>query len=261
MKKNNFFFVIDVGNTNIVIALVKNFKIYQIVRFETLKFKKNNYLLFNKFKSLKKILKMHKKLKCIISSVVPEINTKLKKMWSFFLKNNPHFVSSSKTNLNIKINLKNKKQLGADRIVNTVAVKSIYKSPALVIDFGTATTFDIIDNNGNYAGGLISPGINLSINDLYNKASQLPLIKFKKKKDIIGKNTKNAMENGLYWGFIGLVSFIIKKIQSKFKKKLFCISTGGLSRIISKDINSIDTINENLTILGLIEIFKLNQNE
>ena len=158
--------------------------------------------------------------------------------------------------------MKNKNQVGADRIVNTVAVKSFYSTPALVIDFGTATTFDVINNNGDYIGGLITPGINLSLQNLHNKTSQLPLVKFKKNnKNIIGKNTKNAIQNGVYWGYIGLVTFIIKKIQTKFKKKMYCISTGGLSKIISKDINLINTVNENLTILGLIEIFKLNYNE
>ena len=149
----------------------------------------------------------------------------------------PNFVSFNKTKLNIKINLTNKNQVGADRIVNTVAVKSLYKVPTLVIDFGTATTFDVINNSGNYVGGLITPGINLSLQNLFSKTSKLPLVKFKKINSIIGKNTKNAIQNGLYWGYIGLVTYIIKKIQTKFKKKLFCISTGGLSKIISKDIN------------------------
>ena len=252
MNINNFF-VIDVGNTDIIIALIKNFKIFKIKRFKTIDAKNKNLFLFKKFNQIKKILKIQKRIKCIIASVVPEINYKLKKICFFFLKENPHFVSFNKTKLNITINLKNKNQVGADRIVNTVAVKSLYKTPALVIDFGTATTFDVINNTGDYVGGLITPGINLSLQNLYNKTSKLPLVKFKKNnKSIIGKNTKKAIQNGI---------FIIKKIQTKFKKKIFCISTGGLSKIISKDINLINTINENLTILGLIEIFKLNYNE
>ena len=107
---------------------------------------------------------------------------------------------------------------------------------------------------------MITPGIYLSLQNLFSKTSKLPLVKFKKINSIIGKNTKNAIQNGLYWGYIGLVTYIIKKIQTKFKKKLFCVSTGGLSKIISKDINLINTVNENLTIHGLIEIFKLNYN-
>ena len=260
MNINNFF-VIDVGNTDIVVAIIQNFKIFKIKRFKTIVIKKKNFFLFKKFKEIKKILRVQKKIKCIISSVVPEINYNLKKTCIFFLKENPHFVSFNKTKLNIKINLTNKNQVGADRIVNTVAVKSLYKAPTLVIDFGTATTFDVINNSGNYVGGLITPGINLSLQNLFSKTSKLPLVKFKKINSIIGKNTKNAIQNGLYWGYTGLVTFIIKKIQTKFKKKLFCVSTGGLSKIISKDINLINAVNENLTIHGLIEIFKLNYNE
>ena len=259
MNINNFF-VIDVGNTDIVVAIIKNFKIFKIKRFKTIDIKKKIFLLFKKFKEIKKILRVQKKIKCIISSVVPEINYNLKKTCVFFLKENPHFVSFNKTKLNIKINLTNKNQVGADRIVNTVAVKSLYNAPTLVIDFGTATTFDVINNSGNYVGGLITPGIYLSLQNLFSKTSKLPLVKFKKINSIIGKNTKNAIQNGLYWGYIGLVTYIIKKIQTKFKKKLFCVSTGGLSKIISKDINLINTVNENLTIHGLIEIFKLNYN-
>ena len=259
MNINNFF-VIDVGNTDIVVAIIKNFKIFKIKRFKTIVIKKKNFFLFKKFNEIKKILRVQKKIKYIIASVVPEINYNLKKTCVFFLKENPHFVSFNKTKLNIKINLTNKNQVGADRIVNTVAVKSLYNAPTLVIDFGTATTFDVINNSGNYVGGLITPGINLSLQNLFSKTSKLPLVKFKKINSIIGKNTKNAIQNGLYWGYIGLVTYIIKKIQTKFKKKLFCVSTGGLSKIISKDINLINTVNENLTIQGLIEIFKLNYN-
>ena len=255
MNTNNFF-VIDVGNTEIVIALIKNFKIYKMDRIKTIDFKKKK--LFKNFIEIKKILKVQKKIQCIISSVVSHIDYDLKKYCFHFLKEKPHFVKFNKTKLNIKIDLKNKKEVGADRIINTIAVKSLYRSPAVVIDFGTTTTFDVINDSGNYIGGLITPGINLSLKNLYHKTSKLPLVEFKKKSNIIGKNTKDAIQSGIYWGYVGLVIFIIKKIQRKFKKKLFCVSTGGLSKIISKDINLINTINENLTIKGLIEIYKLN---
>ena len=137
--------------------------------------------------------------------------------------------------------------------------KSVY--PLVKVVKSPATTFDVINISGNYIGGLITPGINLSLYNLFKKTSMLPLIKFKRKNSLIGKDTKNAIENGIYWSYIGLVTFIIKKIQNKFKKNFFCISTGGLSKIISKDINLINIVNENLTIHGLIEIFKLNYYE
>ena len=101
----------------------------------------------------------------------------------------------------------------------------------------------------------------MSLYNLFKKTSKLPLVKIKKNNNVIGKNTNEAIQNGLYWGYVGLVTFLIKKIQKKFKKKLYCVSTGGLSKMISKDIKQIDLVNENLTVYGLIEIVRLNCNE
>ena len=258
MILNNCFFVIDAGNTELVISLIKNYKIFRTKRISTQIFLKNKKI-FSYFK-LNNILKNKKKINCIISSVVPNINLYIKTECFKSLNSYPHFITHNKTKLNIKLNFKKKSQVGADRIVNTVAVKHLYKYPAVVIDFGTATTFDIINNNGDYEGGLITPGINLSLKNLNKKTSKLPLVKFKKIKGVIGKNTKDAIQKGVYLSYIGLTSFIINKIQKNFKKKLFCISTGGLSHIISKNIKSINVINKDLTILGLIEIYKLNNN-
>ena len=256
---DNYFFTIDVGNTETSIALIKNYNIDLIKKIKTINLKKKKINIFRSFSQIRKILNVKNKMQCFVSSVVPEVNVLIKKRCKNCLNLNPHFISFKKTKLNIKLKLNNKNQVGADRIANTVAVKSLYKTPALVIDFGTATTFDIIDDIGNYVGGIISPGINLSIKSLHANTSKLPLIKFKKNLNFIGKDTKNAMQSGIYWGYIGLVSFLIRKIQSKFKKKLFIVSTGGYSKIISKDINLINKINENLTIYGLIEIYKLNR--
>ena len=256
---DNYFFTIDVGNTETSIALIKNYNIDLIKKIKTINLKKKKINIFRSFSQIRKILNVKNKMQCFVSSVVPEVNVLIKKRCKSCLNLNPHFISFKKTKLNIKLKLNNKNQVGADRIANTVAIKSLYKTPALVIDFGTATTFDIIDDIGNYVGGIISPGINLSIKSLHANTSKLPLIKFKKNLNFIGKDTKNAMQSGIYWGYIGLVSFLIRKIQSKFKKKLFIVSTGGYSKIISKDINLINKINENLTIYGLIEIYKLNR--
>ena len=258
--KNNFF-AIDIGNTDIVVALIRNYKIHKIKRVKTIDFIKKKIFLFKNFNEIKKVLKLQNEIPSIICSVVPNINYNIKKVCVKNLKCIPNFISYKETKLNVKIDLKNKNQVGADRLANTVAVKSLYRTPAVIIDFGTATTFDVINDSGNYEGGVITPGINLSLDNLFKKTSQLPLVKLRKNKNVIGKNTKNAIENGLYWGYIGLVTFLINKIQSKFKKKLFCISTGGLSRFISKDIKLITTTNENLTIQGLIEIFKINNCE
>ncbi len=258
-----FFFAIDVGNTDINIALILNYKIHKKYRVKTVDFikRKNINLLFKPFISIVKKQILNNKIFCVVSSVVDEINNSLKKIIYSFLKTKPLFISDNLKMLNIKINIRNKRELGSDRIANVIAVKKIYKYPAIVVDFGTATTFDIIDNKGNYDGGLITPGINLSLETLYKKTSKLPLVNLKKKKEIIGKTSISAIENGIYWGYVGLVTFLINKIKKKFNNNIFCISTGGLAKIISSEIREIKKVDENLTILGLIEFFKLNYSE
>ena len=255
------FIVIDVGNTDLVIALILNFKIYKVFRYKTKKFKENKNVknLSNLlFAFLKKRINKRTKIHSIISSVVPEINNKITKICVSFLNEKPIFISSDKTQLNIRINLKKKMEVGSDRISNAVAVKSLHNYPAIIVDFGTATTFDVIDKMGNYVGGLITPGINLSLDALYTKTSKLPLIRLKKTKRIVGKDTVSAMQNGIYWGYIGLISFLIKKIKSQYKFKFNTIATGGYAKLFSLNIKEINKVDENLTILGLIEIFKLN---
>ena len=255
------FIVIDVGNTDLVIALILNFKIYKVFRYKTKKFKENENIknLSNLlFAFLKKRINKRTKIHSIISSVVPEINNKITKICISFLNEKPIFISSDKTKLNIRINLEKKMEVGSDRISNAVAVKSLHKYPAIIVDFGTATTFDVIDKMGNYVGGLITPGINLSLDALYTKTSKLPLIRLKKTKKIVGKDTVSAMQNGIYWGYIGLISFLIKKIKSQYKFKFNTIATGGYAKLFSLNIKEINKVDENLTILGLIEIFKLN---
>ena len=253
--------VIDAGNSDIVVALILNFKITKICRCKTKVFKNvkdTKSLKYKLFSFLNKRTDKNFNVPSIISSVVPEINNKLSKICLSFFNKKPIFVSSDKISLNIKIKIKKQKELGSDRIANTVAVKHYYKYPAIIVDFGTATTFDVIDKSGDYIGGLIAPGINLSLDSLYRKTSKLPLIKLKKTKKVIGKSTVSAMKNGIYWGYIGLVSFLIKKIKLEYKFKFNTISTGGYAKILSPNIKEINKIDENLTILGLIEIFKLN---
>lgn len=258
-----FFFAIDVGNTDITVALIFNYKINKKYRLKTIDFEKNKSinLIFKPFMPFirKEIIK--NKIFCVISSVVDHINNDLKKKINIFLKTKPLFISDNLNMINMKINIRNKKELGSDRIANVIAVKKNYKCPAIVVDFGTTTTFDIIDIKGNYDGGLITPGINLSLETLHEKTSKLPLVSFKETKKIIGKTTVSAIENGIYWGYVGLVTFLIRKIKKKINNNIFCISTGGLANVISHEIKEIKKVDENLTILGLIEFFKLNNYE
>ena len=159
----------------------------------------------------------------------------------------------------VKINIKNKKQVGSDRLANAVGVFKKYKTNSIVLDFGTATTFDVINKQGVYNGGVIAPGINLSIKSLSGSADQIPMFLMKKQKKTIGKNTIEALRSGFYWGYVGLINNIIFKIEKETKKKYRVIFTGGYADLFKTSIKRPFTIDKNITINGIIEIFKKNK--
>ena len=161
-----------------------------------------------------------------------------------------------KLNLNklIKIDV-NRKQVGSDRLCNAIAVND-YKNNYIIIDFGTATTFDVVIKN-KYLGGIIAPGLSLSLNTLVSNASLIPSIKLKKVHKILGKNTISAVRSGFYWGYIGLVQNIIDKISKQTNKNYKVILTGGFSHLFAKSIKQKVIIDKDITIKGLQKITKL----
>ncbi len=158
----------------------------------------------------------------------------------------------------IKINIKSKNQVGSDRIANAVGVYKRYKLNCIVLDFGTATTFDVVTKDGIYNGGIIAPGVNLSLNSLVNSADQISVFSIKKQNKIIGKNTVEALRSGFYWGYVGLINNIILKIENETKKKYKVIFTGGYADLFKTSIKRPFTIDRHITIKGIIEIFREN---
>ena len=154
----------------------------------------------------------------------------------------------------IKINVKNKKQLGSDRIANAIGAKQ-FKN-CLILDFGTATTFDVLIKN-TYYGGIIAPGIKLSLSTLSDKATLIPKINLKMIKNVIGKDTVSAVRSGFFWGYAGLIDNIIKLIKKETRKSFKVIITGGFSNLFKKSINTKVYHNKDITINGLIKISKL----
>ena len=199
-------------------------------------FKKNKLLKHTKIpkdklnletlKALKKKFFINHKVKVLISSVVPESEEIIK---FFFRDNSIDFVSLKDLlkKIEIKINIKKKKEIGDDRITNIIYAKQIYKNSTIVIDFGTATTFDVLDNKGVYFGGIITPGIDLSLNVLRYKTAKLPLVKFKKIKKVIGFDTKQAIQSGFFWGYCSMIEGLLKKIEAEQKETFKIILTGG----------------------------------
>ena len=240
----------DIGNTEVKICLVdNNFKIKKKVNIKSAAASK----LFIK-KKLKSILKNRTKIESIVfSSVVPEIY----RQFSFFFKSkiNKKIIEIKSLRLNKLINIKvNKKQVGSDRLANSIATLD-NKNNYIIIDFGTATTFDVIIKN-QYLGGIISPGINLSLNTLINRASLIPKINLKKITYVIGKNTNEAVRSGFFWGYAGLIDNMIKLIKKQTKSDFKIILTGGLADLYKNSISTKCKVDRDLTIKGIIKITK-----
>ena len=241
----------DIGNTEVKICLFSRNK--NLVKKITLK----TNLINNKY--LKKILSTFVKKnitinKIIFSSVVPKVYNLINFYFSKNLK--IYCIEIKKLNLNklIKINV-NRKQIGSDRLCNAIGVND-NKNNYIIIDFGTATTFDVVIKN-KYLGGIIAPGLSLSLNTLISKASLIPSLKLKKVHKILGKNTISAVRSGFYWGYIGLVQNIIDKISKQTNKKYKIILTGGFSHLFIRSIKQKATVDKDITIKGLLKVIKI----
>ena len=241
----------DIGNTEVKICLFqRNKKLIKKITLKTnlinAKYLKKNLSIF-----IKKNLTINK---IIFSSVAPKVYKLIK---FYFAKNlKIQSIEIKKLNLNKLITiLVNKKQIGSDRLCNAIGVNDD-KNNYIIIDFGTATTFDVVIKN-KYLGGIIAPGLSLSLNTLISKASLIPSLKLKRVNKILGKNTISAVRSGFYWGYIGLVQNIIDKIYKQTKKKYKVILTGGFSHLFVKSIKQSVTIDKDITIKGLLKITKL----
>ncbi len=247
--------VIDVGNTNTVFAVFENDEMEHSWRCKSeCSRSADEYAVFLKQLFDLVGIKWSDIHDIIISSVVPDTNFHLGKLCEKYLNAKPFFVNPS--SVDIEIDLENPDEIGADRIVNAVAVSSHYNLPAIVIDFGTATTFDVIDKDGVYLGGVIAPGIRLSVDALTSHAAKLPQINIEKPDNVIGKSTLAAMKSGMYWGYIGVIETIIAKIKAEMDCDLFVLATGGLAPLYAENSEVIDIVDENLIFKGLLEIYK-----
>ena len=239
----------DIGNTSVKISILNHkFDIKKSFIVDTNKLYKSNNI--NKF--FKKFLSKKLNTKVLFSSVVP----KAYKLVKYYLKRKKFKIfeiKDLKIKKIIKINIKNYNQLGSDRIVNAIGVKNIKN--CIVIDFGTATTFDIL-KEGVYDGGVIAPGVDLSIKNLNRFTALLPLLNLNNRQKNYGKNTKEALNAGFLWGYEGLVNNIINKIIIKSKKNYKIILTGGYAKIFKKFIKKKTMVDQNITIKGVAKVFK-----
>ena len=242
-----YYIVGDIGNTSTRICLLNKSKILKSIIFDT-----ENLLIKGFIKKILKNLKKKKlKKEILFSSVVPRA---LKKIKNDIKNENFKVLEIKSLSLKklIKINIKNISQLGSDRIVNSIEGKR-FKN-CLIIDFGTATTFDIV-RNGEYEGGVIAPGVKLSIKNLSQSTALLPYFNLKGNQKTYGKNTKDALNAGFIWGYQGLINNIINKITFNWKMKYKIILTGGYANLFKKFIKKRTSVDQNITINGISRVY------
>ena len=260
--------VIDIGNTNIVFGLYEGDILRGILRVETelsvsakgyagklLAFLESEHVSVSKLKG------------SIIASVVPGVDAVIKEACRICLKREPVFVSHE-IDMGLKICYENPKQAGIDRIVNSVAAFDKYNQAVIVIDFGTATTFDIIDAEGAYCGGVIAPGPHLSMEALYQAAAKLPRVGIEQPPNVIGKNTVHAMQSGLFWGYVSMIEGLLDRLILEMSWEMdeetsedpCIIATGGLATLFSSAIPAIETVDNDLTLRGLSYIHYHSRN-
>ena len=195
----------------------------------------------------------------IIATVVPAALFDLRQFCRRYLAVDPLIVGDPAVDLGLEVKMLRPESVGADRLVNAVAAHETYPGALIVVDFGTATTFDVVSSEGDYEGGVISPGINLSTEALHKAAALLPRVAIARTAAVIGKDTVPAMQSGIYWGYIGLIEGLVGRIKSEYGRAMTVIATGGLGRVFYRQTSAIDHYDPDLTIRGLTRIYARNK--
>ncbi len=251
---------VDIGNTNIAMGLVEEGKVLGTFRLTTKTPRTSDefVIALNSFFMTAEIMKQQVD-DVVISSVVPQIMYSFNSAIIKFLKKEPIIIGPG-IKTGVKIHTENPKEVGADRIVDVVAGYQKYHSSCIVIDFGTATTFDYISKDAEFKYCIISPGIRISANALTSQAAKLPNIEIQKPNSILGTNTVSGMQAGVVYGYIGAVEYIIKTMKKELND-LDCpvIATGGLGKIIAKETDYIQDYDPDLAYKGMWQIYKLNK--
>lgn len=252
-------FVLDTGNTNTVLGVFKNDELLYEWRIKTDRHKTED-----EFGMIIRSLFDHANISfsdfegVIISSVVPPIMIALEKMSRIYFNVEPLIIGRENVKDFLKMTYPHPQELGADRVVNAVGAIEEYGNPLIIIDFGTATTFCYINENKEYVGGIIAPGIKISMEALYEKASKLPRIEIQAPESTIGLSTIGAMESGVFYGYIGQVDSLVRRIKEEQNTKAVVIATGGLASLIAEESDTIDIVDTHLTLKGLYLIYQKN---
>jgi len=196
---------------------------------------------------------------CVISTVVPQSLFNIRNLARRHLNVEPIIIGDEGVDIGVGVRVDNPKEVGADRLVTALGAVQKYKGNLIIIDSGTATTFDIVSEDRHFEGGIIAPGINLSVKALHEAAAQLPRIAIVKPNKVVGKNTVEAMQSGIFWGYIGLIDGLVRKIIEEDGREFTVIGTGGVASLFQGASETIQHYDSNLTIDGLLEIWRLNK--
>ncbi|MCX7761031.1 MAG: type III pantothenate kinase [Hydrogenothermaceae bacterium] len=236
---------IDIGNTTVEFGIIRGEEIVSF-KFASDRDKTVDDWLIN----IDFVVKDEKPMDILISSVVPPIEEKVEKAFLKYFGKSPLIIGRD-VKIPIKINYENEKEVGIDRLVNAYAGLKLFKPPFIVIDLGTAITFDVVNEKGEYDGGMIFPGMETSIDTLFSKTAKLPKVKLEKPKILIGKNTVGSIQSGIYYGYISLIEGMVEKISAYYKFNFSIILTGGHSYLISSGLNIKHKVVEKLSMLGI----------
>jgi len=200
----------------------------------------------------------------IIASVVPGATFNLKRLCKDHFGTEPLIIGDPRIDLGVKAVVPRPEEVGADRLVNAFAAAETYQPPLIVVDFGTATTFDVVNGDGNYCGGVIAPGINLSLDALDRAAAKLPRVEIVQPQQVIGTSTIACMQSGIFWGYIGLIEGLVSRIRAEYQVSvpgavMPVIATGGLSVLFARATSLIDHVDTELTLRGLVHIHQRNR--
>ncbi len=253
---------IDAGNTNTVFALIDKGAIVEQWRISTGDQRTvDEYMVWISNLMALAGRKPETVTGAIIASVVPQVVWPLTQLCKKYFSCEPLIVGEEGVDLGVDIRVTNPREVGADRLVNAVAGHALYGGPIIVVDFGTATTFDIVGSDGAYLGGVICPGINLSLKALHQAAAKLPRIAVEapgRNMPVTGKTTQEAMQSGVFWGYVSMIEGLVTRLKAEHSNKMRVLATGGLAPIFANRTDAIDDVVGDLTLHGLRLIFERN---
>jgi len=251
---------IDVGNTNTVFALHADDEFITDFRCNTESVRTaDQYFVWLNQLMAHRGLKIDDVTDVVISNVAPAVLFNLRVFCDRYFHARPLVVGKPECALPVEVKVDHPAEVGADRLVNTVAAFERYGPDLIVVDFGTATTFDVVDRDGAYCGGVIAPGINLSLEALKTAAAHLPHIDVTMPQSVVGTNTVHCMQSGIFWGYVSLIEGVCRRISLEREREMTVIATGGLSPLFARGTDTIQHVDADLTMRGLVSIHRYNK--